>query len=312
VVTPRHWVEQRVGSRGKARANILRCLLENVALASECDLGLPLRVLCSISREFEFDTLSRLVPSRGNRDRLLEIAWFGSAVADVAASSEDPFGEQVLRDGALFNVAISLVDSVLDDASDPRSRALTHFLAPMHLRRRLIGEPIASSDDVRPIVRLFDDALGSIGQRWRHRVAVIDDADFLLSRMYKSEMVPTASRLDAKRLPFAFVGLVSDGTQRLEVLEVSERLGAFVALLDDWQDLGDDLIAGRANVFLDDRDLSLATLRPRIAGSARRRSLAEVATRLRTALDDTLVAADRAGSRVALKTRSFLGQLLCP
>ncbi|WP_239405179.1 hypothetical protein [Frankia sp. Cj3] len=309
---------KRVGARGSSRLGVLRHVLDGVDLHGECDLGLDESALHTLAYEFHFDALASAIPTRGDRARLVEIAWFGSAVADIASAGADAWHDGALRDGALFNLGVALVDSVLDDRHDARARALAARLAPEQLRGCLLGQSrLDGPGPIREIGAVFHAALRGIGERWRHDRSVLTQIETLLIRMYRSEMTRAASRADAKRLPVAFIGVVSDHGYRLLVHETVDRLGCFVALLDDWQDLGDDLMTGRANLFVHDRDLGARTAAARLLSCSRllvrhRRSIDQIGRRLRDALDVTLLAAELAGREVELKTHAFLRHLLLP
>lgn len=315
-----YWIDRRVGARGAARARILGRLLADVRLTTALGtkLGMEMPELRALADQLELERIAREVPARGDVERLIQIAWYGSAFADIACPGEHPHRAAALRDGALFNLGIALVDSIVDDRRDARRDVLARALSPFSLRARLAeGTPLDAPAGVQAIVRLFDEMLRSTAERWRGDQLVMARAGAMLSRMYDSEMLPRASRLDAKTLPTPFIALVSDHDRRESVARAAERLGQLVAMLDDWQDLGDDLIHGRANMFVHDRDLARSTARVRVSASARRvlafrASVDEIAGRLRRALDGTLASADAAGFEVAAKTRVLLRTLLMP
>jgi hypothetical protein len=313
-VTSATWVERRVGSRGSSGGVILRRVLAGVRLGEDRPLGLDGEQLDLLAVEHDFAELARLSPERGDAARLREIAWFGSAVADIASSGDDA----VLRTGGLFNLAVALVDSVVDHRRDDRLASLAVALAPSALRSRLLlGRPLDSNGPGGEIVALMDRVLRDVAERWRHDPSLLAEADALLTRMYVSEMRPGVSRRDAKLLPLTFVGVVSDRARRPVVRETVAGIGLFAALLDDWQDLADDLMAGRANTFLHERDLTPATGPARALTGIRliarpRRASAGIAVQLRTALLSTVDAAHRAGGEVEAKTHAFLRRLLLP
>ncbi|HEV7653532.1 MAG TPA: hypothetical protein VGP36_02190 [Mycobacteriales bacterium] len=265
-----------------------------------------------------FNDLSRLNPDRGDAGRLCEIAWFGSAVADIASSGDGSANLRALRTGGLFNVAVALVDSVVDRRRDGRAGGLTVALAPPALRDRLLVErPLDTEGPGGEIVALMDVVLRDVAERWRHDPQMLAEAHELLTRMYISEMRPGVSRRDAKLLPLTFVGVVSDHARRPAVRETVQGISRFAGLLDDWQDLGDDLVAGRANAFLHERDLAPATSAPRALTGARliarpRKASSGIAGQVRAALLTTVEAARRAGGDVEAKTHAFLRCLLMP
>jgi hypothetical protein len=318
------WVERRVGSRGRTRVAVMRKVLDNVHLSERVPLGFDEVQLERLAARHDFDRLARLIPDRGDAHRLREIAWFGSAVADIASSGTGAARanlvahDAAIESGALFNLAVALVDSVVDGHRDERAANLRASLAPEALRSRLVNGAALNTDGAAgAVIAVFDAVLADVRERWHDDLRLLAAAAALLRRMYVSEMQPGASRRDAKMLPLVFIGLVSDPVGRPAVQATVEGIGALAALLDDWQDLGDDICAGRGNVFVHERDVSRTTGAGRALTGVRlvarpRRTCGVVAGEIRAALDATLDAARRTSSDVEAKVHAFLRRLLMP
>jgi hypothetical protein len=205
--------------------------------------------------------LRERISSRGaTTAHLQRIAWHGSALADIACPVAHPLRERVLLDAALFNLAVALTDSLVDDEPDAGARA-GRTLAPDLLERRLMqssGTDAAlgggdESSDLRPLYALWDALLVSIGSRFDEDHATIARLAALLDRMHRSEFAAGEDRLAAKALPIEFVGaLVRDGANSLGRAheDLYRELGALIGLLDDWHDLALDMRHLRANELI--------------------------------------------------------------
>jgi len=229
--------------------------------ASVTQLGLARERLDQLALEHDFADLAARYPSRGDEARLRQLAWLGSAFADAATPHDHPQREQVLREAALFNLAIALFDTVIDDVILEERAGLLRALHPDKLVLRLRDASPAASLcreaelRPRPLIRLFDAALCSIAQRFAGQPpSALDALASALEQMYISETEARYDRSSAKSLPIVFYSLLPDGGAREHTLAAFERLGVFVALLDDWKDLRSDVLAARANLWVSPRD----------------------------------------------------------
>jgi hypothetical protein len=196
------------------------------------------------------DMLAQRIRGRGpTAAHLHHIAWHGSALADIGCPAEHPSRERLLLDAALFNLAVALTDSLVDDEAHTGAQA-AEVLRPERLRERLLhpADPsfvIAGEGELAAFYALWDSLLVSLGQR------LADDRDLLahlgemLELMHRSEFSAGADRLPAKELPIAFIGALMDGTPALDALY--RELGALIGLSDDWNDLAADMRRMRAN-----------------------------------------------------------------
>jgi hypothetical protein len=136
-------------------------------------------------------------------------------------------------------------------------------------------------------------------------------ADFLTD-MYDAEVRRPSAAMAAKLLPTAFVGhLVA--CNHLSVMALMSRLGVFIAMLDDWQDLASDIVARRSNSLLGgepakDRLRYSALCLWRILGG--RVSHTEMSIRLANELHAVLHVAREISAECAAAVAAFLGDLL--
>jgi hypothetical protein len=307
-----------MGARGPAWAS-LRASLSARLQAEDCPAlsrpGLTATDLDELAAQLDFERLARCFPTRGNRERITQIAAFGSQLADIALPDDTATHtrHEILVDGALFNVAVACFDTIVDEHRVllPAARGA---LAPQYLRDAIVhGRALerTGSHAIDLLIGLFDVVLRSA---WR-RIAearLRANVATLLESMYESELGLGKDALAAKTLPTIFIGEVScaDGSPR--VRDLFARLAHFLALLDDWQDIAMDLIGGRPNVFLGGR----AGLRPaRLAWSAYRllggrASHRALAREIEASLDHVLGAARHGGHATVSKTVSFLRDLV--
>lgn len=145
-MTIQEWIDRRVGSGGKGRSLITSHLLlvlppaPNESLTASrqvTPLGLTESQVAQLARAYRFAELAQHFPSRGDVQHLCKVAWYGSAVADIAVARAAPERELALRDGALFNVGIALFDTIVDDQPDGLAGA-QEALYPAALRQRLM------------------------------------------------------------------------------------------------------------------------------------------------------------------------------
>src|SRR5271154_871135 len=102
-------------------------------------LGLRMFEIESVCAVYGIDGLARRIPTRAEQAAdLHQIAWHGSALADIDCAADHPRREHLLLDAALFNLAVALTDSLVDD--DPSAGAgAARALAPEKLERRLLA-----------------------------------------------------------------------------------------------------------------------------------------------------------------------------
>lgn len=243
----------------------------------------------TLVREAEIDALVQRAPkrldvlfsNRGEADRVRRIVSYGAMLGVVAAGAESPLRGDVIFEAAMFNLGVALFDTVVDDhaACIP---TLTAAVRPGQIGHALrTGERIARVEHpwANAIIEAFETMALNVQRRG---AACVDELGQLIVEMHAIEM-SKGNRLHAKLLPTRFIGLLggaSGATARL-----FESLAEFVALWDDWQDLADDIIAGRANLFVGDTalvrivravlriatgPLSRAELRRRLVSNARR------------------------------------------
>jgi hypothetical protein len=196
------------------------------------------------------DVLAQRIRGRGpTAAHLHHIAWHGSALADIGCPAEHPSRERLLLDAALFNLAVALTDSLVDDETHTGARA-AEVLHPEKLRERLLhpadqAYAIAGESELAAFYALWDSLLVSIGERLAEDRELLVHLGEMLELMHHSEFAAGADRLPAKELPIAFIGALMDGTPALDALY--RELGALIGLSDDWNDLAADMRRMRAN-----------------------------------------------------------------
>src|SRR4029079_10025861 len=141
----------------------------------------------------EAEALTAGLPLRGDAERLREIVWWGSALADLRQPASPAERNRGLGEAGRFYLAVALFDSVLDDF--PRALdALVEALAPDALRRRLVApgdaDPVLQTDAaaLQPLVHLFDTVLAAAGTRLREQPRRVERLGELLETMLRSEL----------------------------------------------------------------------------------------------------------------------------
>jgi hypothetical protein len=231
-------------------------------------LGLPFSDVEAACGRYGVDGLVRPIQGRGaTAQHLHRIAWHGSALADIGCPPDHPARERLLLDAALFNLAVALTDSLVDD--DPQAGALAaRVLAPERLARRLSGphDPQATIDspesDLNALYGLWDTLLVRLGDRFSGDQGSVTRLTTMLAQMHHSEFELSADRLTAKVMPLEFIGalLRDPGADSPSALEALYReLGRLFALADDWYDLAADMRHLRANQFIQMRDRTRAS-----------------------------------------------------
>jgi hypothetical protein len=313
-LTHANWFASRVGAVGRGWISIRTALLRHLPTPREATrLGLDDVALETLAARHQFDRLATLFPTRGDAAGLRRIARFGSQLAAIAciAAGLDPI-PPLLIEGARFNLGVALFDTIVDDDRRHLGEAAVG-LAPVLIHGHLVeGVPLPRSRDpgVELVIDLFRALFASVRERaTAPHLSQLSDA---LSAMYISEVSEEGDPLAAKILPTRFFGQLV-APDEWKVLTLMQRLGAFVARIDDWQDLPADIVAERPNAFLGGNVSTASTqytaLRLwRVVGG--RVSHWEIGRRLALALDDVLIAARRAGPGAEAASVAFVRGLL--
>jgi hypothetical protein len=309
-----HWLERKVGARGPRWAQIRAGLVNTLPIVINGQpLGLDDGALDDLARTHRFDELAAHFPTRGDASALKRIARFGSQILAIACAAAGLGAEfPLLVEGALFNIAIALFDTVVDE-QPYRQPGLLYCVNPSRIRSHLLlGVPLPPSSDpgVELIVSLFRTLFESI----RNRVSPTDLPPLAecLTDMYNAEVRQPSAAMAAKYLPTVFLGhLVA--FNNLWAAAIMSQLGAFIALLDDWQDLASDIVERRSNSLLGgerakDRLRYSALCVWRILGG--RVSHTEISIRLATELHQVLAVARQVNTACAAAVATFLGDLL--
>lgn len=253
-----YWLERRLGCAGKERLRILQAIAQQGHVYDELkieQIGLTKERLSSLSRIYNIPLISQNYPSRGDTESLLRIAWWGSAWGDVACIENDKSNSLVLKESALFNLAIALFDTVVDEYPNLKSE-ITKIINPFKIRRRLYQPSkeytalICDHPLLGCIAHIFNDMLSSIGLRLSDQPQHLERIAQILESMYKSELRLSSNPFNAKRLPLLFIGLLSNVSYRCDVCHLFECIGDFIHLWDDWLDLSEDMIRLAPNAFL--------------------------------------------------------------
>ena len=312
-------IARRVGAIGPRRPKIVGALRRALCVDAgriDLSLGLSIARIRTIADQFAFAELAGALPSRGDGTRLEQIAWFGSALGDVACAVEGTRDDEVLSDAALFNVSVALFDTVSDDKPHLLPR-LVGTVNPEALRPLLLGGDVCATDasengDDLTIVRLaslFRHVVARAGRRFAGQDAKLASLDASIRLMFDSETRAGASRRSAKTLPVTFIGALAT---RAVSSPLFTALGEFLALYDDWQDLGDDIVRGRANSFVQLVDGADAPTAYWVSAAAALIAPSRIEARLVAAERRVLDASDCAGTNAGEKTRRLLSWLFGP
>jgi hypothetical protein len=287
-------------------------------------LGLPAAEIEAACTLYRIDGLVERMPSRADTAAdLHHIAWHGSALADIGCPADHPLREELLLDGALFNLAVALTDSLVDEDPYAGIRA-AHVLHPRVLERRLRepGDPRAAiageEPDLEPLYSLWDALLARLGERFAGDPDTLAELADMLRRMHSGEFDEGADRLPAKVLPVEFIGVVlHDGDSPPPLRELYRELGRLLALSDDWNDLAEDMRRMRANQLVLMRDHTRADRLRYVARCLQRvvfsRALAEeVAGKLCAGVARVLASAQEVSPDTHARAASYLkGVLEC-
>jgi hypothetical protein len=306
--------------RGSRRASILARLLTEL---DAHDLGATSPTwwvpdLEALARRHDFSLLARVLPDRGDRARLIEIARRGALVANVGLTTPSASADVALRAATLFNVAVALFDTLMESGA-AAGVEVARVTTPQGLLGVALGSteclPQASDPAAAGVAALFEAVMRTASSLLVASPAKARRAADLLHRMHTSETQPTASRHAAKVLPTAFIGLLANLDENPGLDALFHRLGEFLALVDDWHDLAGDLLTGNANRFLTDREGSPGG---RLLGAARglgrvalpARSERFIGDELVSAMSGTLRAAHRLGPAILGRTGALLSHFL--
>lgn len=250
-------MRRRLGGAGSARLHVRDRVAQPLAVltdTTDCRIGFDDDELSRFSDAYRLDAIASVFDARGDIARLKQIAWWGSALADLALIDDSAVRDRVLAEGAVFNLAVALFDSVVDEGS-PLAARLAHTLEPRRMSARLsdpesersrlsCGDPA-----LQLVVDLFDAVLASAGQRLRARTDRLANLSAQLERMYLSELRIAPDLFVAKTGPVVFIGtLAADDEANVDWLY--DTLARFCHEWDDWQDMAEDMPRFSPNVFL--------------------------------------------------------------
>jgi hypothetical protein len=286
-------------------------------------LGLSDERLLDLATEYHFGRLAGHFRRAGGPLELRQVAWWGSALADIAcAAASRRRDDGLLVDAALFYLAVALFDQIVDGQPD-RSGTLAEAVDPSRLRLK-VESPSApdarlhcDDPELGLIVALLDGALGSIGHRlgdepeWREEILQ------MLETMYVSELALSDDAMAAKTLPFTLIGHLAIRPGEAAPRALFQNLAHFLGLWDDWQDLLADGWALAPNALLESR-VRPASLPWKLRGLARGLGLIlmgaipchEVSRRLSGALEATLESARPLPRPARQKTDALLLHML--
>jgi hypothetical protein len=309
-------VDERVASTFRA------LVLAPEQLPQQDSLGLGEAEIEAACARYGIDELVPQIPSRAQTaGDLHHIAWHGSALADVGCPADHPLREQLLLDGALFNLAVALTDSLVDE--DPHTGARAgRVLSPPSLERRLRApsDPQAAIAGEEPgleaLFGLWDALLARLGERYGEDRAALARLAEMLRRMHGGEFDDGADRLPAKLLPIEFIGeILRDGDSPAALGELYRELGALLALSDDWNDLAEDMRRMRANQLVLMRDHTRADRARYVARCLQRVVFAgaladEVASALSAGVGRVLARAEAISPGARARAAAYVGGVL--
>ena len=316
------WLERRLGSRGHTvglvRQRSAELLSHGNGTLWSSPIGLSRAQLAGVIGNDRLSRLSSQFHNRGSRQHLLNIAWYGSVIADVSCGVSDPNRECILREGALFNLAVALYDTTVEEFAHLRPELIAGFDGH-RIRDRLEGRTISPLTSAQPalgdLMFLCDSLLSSVRLRLQSTPARLSYLAGLLERMYTSEVTKQGDRRDAKMLPIVFICALGEDVLANTRLQFPTALARWLSLMDDWQDLGRDVWARRANQFVLPQDglswhlvpYGIRALHLVFGGRSSRNRTADL---LLSSLNDLVVSAEQVGADTAFKTRAFALMLL--
>ena len=262
---------------------------------------------------YRVSELARRYPHRGDEEHLEQVGRWGAALCSIGVESSLDRVE-LLAAAASFNVAVSLIDSLVDDDESDES-PIAEALRPDRLRIILAdgaaesGHPSDEHDEV--LVDVFESLLNRIGSNWRHEPKHIEFLGDLLQEMYDSEFGRSRDEFSAKQLPVVFLGAI--GTSDEAYVDLFHALGRFIAAWDDWLDQYDDLTERQANVYFGSpRGLAIMTFYGRAAWRLVRgaQSITKVTAVLNDRLDSLITAVRLLPQPGQAAASGFLGTLV--
>lgn len=255
-----NWLRRRLGSSGRGHLRLLESLrgqLSPAGYQESLQTGLVHGELCRFAQQYQLHEVARAIPHRGDVEDLMVVAWFGSAIADLGCYDSGKKRDQILQEGALFNLAIALFDTVIDEM--PEKKGLLKSAVNIALIRGRLWNPanpdtrLYSHDPVlRHIAALFDALFVSLGSRvdGNSRGRELSEIISLVSAMYNSETSTDRDPFKAKVLPVLFLGRLNASFRNYSLMEDFYcRLGKFIQLYDDWLDMAEDGLQGKPNYF---------------------------------------------------------------
>lgn len=241
------------GCRGKEKHKLKQLMMQMISMSDKNELhpyGLSDDEIQFLAKQFEFTTLAKYCPQRGNENQLKQIAWFGSAIADISIENKNQERKKILTEAALFNLGICLFDSIIDDAPNKR-KILLSIINLKTIKQKLLSPQFfffeqSQDNHITLIANIFDTVFGSIGQRQ----CKIDEFYVMIARMYESEIETSEEIFSAKYLPVVFIGRLGQKEVNYYYHSYFSRLAEFLFIYDDWLDLADDALHLKTNYFL--------------------------------------------------------------
>lgn len=222
----------------------------------KCPLGLSDAQLSAFSKIHRLPEIACHFAWRGEAEKLAKIAWWGSALGDIASTPQATDRLNIMWESAAFNLGVALFDSVLEKAADQTSMLLSRVLDPVHLQARM-NHPSSSDKQLtcqEPrlslIVQLFDTVLSSVGGRLNSAPHRLNQLWKMLEAMYRSELGLSRDRFAAKTQPVMFIGGLANDPRDSKAYIFFKLLALFIHFWDDWMDMAEDLRNPAPNAFL--------------------------------------------------------------
>lgn len=256
-----------VGNNKRSIDNLQRRLISILpitdTLSQDSTIGLEMNKIRMISDIFHLENIN------GSYNRSLAefqtILWFGSCFADLLFSDSDKNENKdayttTLTQAALFNLAVSLIDSIVDNNNQIQ---LTKFKEEINkeviislLKEKNINlSPNKYNDDkfLSVLVTLIKHILVSIGISFKDRKDLTMEITGMIWDMYKSELkLHDYKKLDAKFLPILFISKlrILDPEKQPHYDNFFKSISEFFYIYDDWVDLVDDIFDGNNNSII--------------------------------------------------------------
>ncbi|RYY57402.1 MAG: hypothetical protein EOO09_02800 [Chitinophagaceae bacterium] len=256
-----NWLTRRLGCSGRGRLRLLESLRGQLAPAGNHEslqTGLGHSELCRFAQQYRLHEIATAIPHRGDVEDLMVIAWFGSAIADLGCYDSGEKRDRILQEGALFNLAVALFDTVMDEMPAHRDQLKLSVNIPL-IRGRLWNPlnpdtRLTSRDPaITHIAALFDALFVSLGSRveGNSRGRELSEIISLFSAMYNGGSNGERDPFRTKVLPVLFLGRLNYSFRNYVLMEDFYcQLGKFIQLYDDWLDMARDALQGKPNYFL--------------------------------------------------------------